>query len=65
MSNTYALPEQIGSKAGIQVFIYMYNGKQGDFLNKLRYAKFMEMVSTEILILRSCHQQKEQLITIA
>ena len=45
MSNTDASPEQIG-KAGIQIFIYMYNGKQGDSLNKLRYAKFMEMVST-------------------
>ena len=45
ISNTDASPEQIG-KAGIQVFIYMYNGKERDSLNKLRYAKFMEIVST-------------------
>ena len=45
MSNTDAPPEQIG-KAVNQVFIYMYGGKQEDSLNKLRYAKFIEMVST-------------------
>ena len=50
MSNTNASSEQIG-KAGIQVFIYMYGGKQEDSLNKLRYANFMD----------SCHQQKESL----
>lgn len=45
MSNARALPEQIG-KAGIQAFIFMYGGKQGDSLNNLRYIKYMEMVST-------------------
>ena len=45
MNNADASPEQIG-KAGIQVFIIMCGGKQGDTLNTLRYIKFMEMVSS-------------------
>ena len=56
---TDASLEQI-SKASIQVLIYMYGGKQSDFLNKLRYAKFMKMVLIgKILVPRSCHQQME------
>ena len=39
-----ATPEEIG-KAGNRLFIILYGGKQEDSLNKLRYAKFMEMVS--------------------
>ena len=64
MSNTDALPEQIG-KAGIQVFICIHGGKHSDSLSKLRYAKFMERFQQEISIPRSCHQQKERLITTA
>ena len=45
MSDPHATAEQIG-KAGIQVFIAMYSGKQRDSLNGLRYAKFMEMVTS-------------------
>ena len=45
MSDPHATAEQIG-KAGIQVFIAMYSGKQRDSLNGLRHAKFMEMVTS-------------------
>ena len=40
-----ATAEQIG-KAGNRLFIILYGGKQEDSLNRLRYAKFMEMVSS-------------------
>ena len=37
--------EQIG-KAGLQAFVIMFGGKKNDSLNSLRYAKFMEMVTS-------------------
>ena len=45
MSDPHATTEQIG-KAGTKVFIFMYGGKCRDSLNGLRYAKFMEMVTS-------------------
>ena len=38
--------EQIG-KGGIRLFVVMYGGKREDSLNSLRYAKFMEMISSK------------------
>ena len=37
--------QQIG-KAGTKLFFITYGGKQDDFLNSLRYTKFMETVSS-------------------
>ncbi len=45
MSDPHMTAEQIG-KAGIRVFVIMYGGKKSDSLNSLRYAKFMEMVTS-------------------
>ena len=45
MSDPYATVEQVG-KAGIRLFVNMYGGKQSDSFNNLRYAKFMEIVSS-------------------
>ncbi len=45
MSDPYMTAEQIG-KAGIRVFVIMCGGKKSDSLNSLRYAKFMEMVTS-------------------
>ena len=45
MSDPDATVEQVG-EAGIRLFVIMYGGKQSDSLNNLRYAKFMEIVSS-------------------
>ena len=45
MSDPDATVEQVG-KADIRLFVIMYGGKQSDSLNNLRYAKFMEIVSS-------------------
>lgn len=45
ISDPVMTAEQI-VKAGVQLFIIMYGGKQEDSLNTLRYAKFMEIVSS-------------------
>ena len=37
-------PDEVG-KAGIKLFLAMYDGQEQDSLNKLRYVKFMEMVT--------------------
>ena len=45
LCNPNASQEEIG-QAGLQLFVILYGGKQQDSLNGLRYAKFMEMVSS-------------------
>ena len=45
LCNPNALQEEIG-QAGLRLFVILYGGKQQDSLNGLRYAKFMEMVSS-------------------
>ena len=53
-----ATAEQIG-KAGNRLSIILYGDKQEDSLNRLRYAKFMEMVSSA----KTFHPLKEQHIS--
>ena len=45
MTDPEATVEQIG-KAGIRLYVILYGGRVDDSLNSLRYAKYMEMVST-------------------
>lgn len=45
MSDPDVTAEQV-AKAGIRLIVVMYGGKKQDSLNGLRYAKFMEMVSS-------------------
>ena len=45
MTDPEATVEQIG-KAGIRLYLVLYGGRAADSLNGLRYAKYMEMVST-------------------
>lgn len=45
MMNCDATPDQIG-EAGVRLFVIVYGGKASDSLNTLRYAKYMEMVSS-------------------
>ena len=45
MSDPDVMAEHIG-KAGIRLFVIMYDGRRDDSLNILRYAKFMEIVSS-------------------
>ena len=45
MMDTSATVEQIG-EAGNRLFVVLFGGKQSDSLNSLRYAKYMEMVTS-------------------
>ena len=45
LSDPQMTAEEIG-KAGIRAFVMMYGGKKNDSLNCLRYAKFMEMITS-------------------
>ena len=45
ISDPLLTAEEIG-KAGIRAFAIMYGGKKSDSLNSLRYAKYMEMVTS-------------------
>ena len=45
MCNPDATNEEV-SKAGIRLFVILYGGKNGESINELRYAKFMEMISS-------------------
>ena len=40
-----ATTEQVG-EAGVQLFVIVFGGKQFDSLNALRYAKYMEIVTS-------------------
>ena len=44
MCNPDAKNEEV-SKAGIRLFVILYGSKNGESINKLRYAKFMEISS--------------------
>ena len=45
MDNPCTTAEEV-DKAGIRLFVILFGGKQDDSLNYLRYAKFLEMVSS-------------------
>ncbi len=45
MGDFFMNKEEIG-KAGARLFVILFGGKREDSLNFLRYAKFLEMVST-------------------
>ena len=45
ISQCDATAEQVGN-AGIRLFVITYGGKPEESLNKLRYLKFMEMISS-------------------
>ena len=47
MSDPHMTADEIG-KDGIRLFIILFGGKPNDSLNVLRYAKFMDMVSSSI-----------------
>ena len=50
MCNPDATNEEV-SKAGIRLFIILYGGKNGESINELHYAKFMEMISSPKYVL--------------
>ena len=45
ISNPEATIDQVGA-AGRKLYVLLYGGKESDTLNSLRYAKYMQMVST-------------------